>query len=232
MESLDLLANNLANGATAGYKMDREYYNLNSGDDEDSLGLVDNGSAVPVIERNWTDFSQGNLQTSGNPLDLAISGRGFFAVNGESGTLFTRNGNFHLAPNGTLVTRENYTVKAEGGGVIKSRSSAPIDIGPNGNVKQDGVLLGRLEVVDFKDSAKLSKQGGAFFTNADPKAPPTPAQNAQVLQGKIESSNVVVSESAVRLVGVMRQFEMLQKAITLSSEMNRKAVEEVAKVNG
>src|SRR5690242_18395190 len=91
MESLDLLANNVANASTGGYKADREFYSLYAGSAEENEG---DPSTMPVIERPWTDHAQGTLQRTGNPLDLALDGKGFFAVDGPSGRLFTRNGSF------------------------------------------------------------------------------------------------------------------------------------------
>src|SRR5579872_5066630 len=87
METLDLLANNLANAETSGYKTDHEFYGLyTSADAYDPLGsgFV---STLPVVEKQWTDFSQGTLNATGNPLDVALSGRGFIAVNGPTGPL-------------------------------------------------------------------------------------------------------------------------------------------------
>src|SRR5947199_6209968 len=83
MESLELLANNVANASTGGYKADREFYGLYAAPEAD-----DNGSTMPLIERPWTDLSQGPLQSTGNPLDLALTGRGFFAVDGPRGPLY------------------------------------------------------------------------------------------------------------------------------------------------
>src|SRR5665213_757371 len=92
MVSLDLLANNLANAGTSGYKNDREFYGLYAS--EDSQNSIDGGSGatLPVVEHQWTDFSAGVLQVTGNALNIAISGSGFFAVNGPRGPLYTRNG--------------------------------------------------------------------------------------------------------------------------------------------
>src|SRR5580658_9567803 len=94
MESLDLLANNMANASTGGYKADREFYSLyTAGEAQDS------GSAttMPVIVKPWTDLSQGILTPTGNALDVALNGNGFFGVSGPNGTLYTRNGGFHLS---------------------------------------------------------------------------------------------------------------------------------------
>ena len=109
MESLDMLANNIANASTAGYKVDREFYSLYSD------AMADDNVLSPVIEKPWTDFSQGTLQVTGKPLDLALNGTGFFAVNSPSGTLYTRNGSFQTAPSGNVVTAEGYALRLTGG---------------------------------------------------------------------------------------------------------------------
>jgi len=226
MESLDMLANNLANTETGGYKSDREFYNLYVS--ADATGAEDGPAAtLPVIERPWTDFSQGTLRATGSATDLALSGKGFFAVDGPSGSLFTRNGNFRISPDGSLVTTEGYPVRTASGGNLKIQPSGVLQVLPDGTVQQNGQTLGQLEIGDFADSSALVKQGASYFRSA---LASQPASGAQVEQGKLESSNVGAAESAVRLVAVMRQFEMLQKAATLGSQMNKQAVEEVARV--
>jgi len=110
------------------------------------------------------------------------------------------------------------------------KSSRPIEISSDGTVTQDGTVIGQLGVVDFTSSAGLSKQGGNYFRVVDPAVRPTAPAGTVVEQGKLEASNSGAAEAAVRLIGVMRQFEMLQKAVSLSNDMNRRAVEEVAKV--
>jgi flagellar basal-body rod protein FlgF len=227
MQSLDLLANNLANAGTAGYKNDLEFYGVFSADE---AGDDSPGSALPVIERQWTDFSQGNLEPTGNPLDVALSGPGFFTVNGPSGTLYTRNGGFQLSSSGDLVTAEGYTVRSVGGSPIHAGVGGPIEISTSGEVSQGGSVIGQLEIVNFKSTASLRKQGGTFFQNTDSSNQPSTAGDTKVEQGKVEGSNVSVPESAMRLVGMMRQFEMLQKAATMGVEMDTKAIQEVARV--
>src|SRR5580692_7497184 len=127
MESLDMLANNLANTETGGYKTDREFYNLYISAEAGGAANV-TATALPVIERPWTDFSQGTLRATGSPLDLALSGKGFFAVDGPSGNLFTRNGNFRISPGGSLVTSEGYPVRTVSGGNLKIEASGALEI--------------------------------------------------------------------------------------------------------
>jgi flagellar basal-body rod protein FlgF len=229
MESLDLLANNLANSATSGYKRDQEFYGVYSSADADSGG---DGpvTTLPTVQRQWTDFSPGVIETTGNPMDVAISGNGFFAVDGPNGTLYTRNGSLKVLPSGALATANGYALRSASGGAIQVSSSKPIQISPDGAVGQEGRSLGQIAVVNFKSTDSLTKASGACFQNSDTKNPPTPATNVEVQQGKLEGSNVPVAEAAMRLVGVMRQFEMLQKAVGVSTDMDTKTIQEVARV--
>ena len=228
MESLDMLANNIANASTSGYKADREFYSLYAA--PEAAGVISGPDTLPLIERPWTDFSQGELRPTGNPLDLALVGKGFFSVDGTGGPLYTRDGSFRVSAGGQLVTAEGYAVRGVDGNPIELSSSAPVEISPDGTVVQDGQTAGQIAVVDFADPAGLSKQGHNYFRPA-PELSAAPASAYEVQQGKLENSNASNAEGAIRLVSVMRQFEMLQKAAALGSEMNRKAVEEVARVS-
>ena len=228
MEALDMMANNLANATTSGFKLDREFYSLFSAEDN-GVAASNSNSTLPMIQKTWTDFSQGTLQPTGNPLDLALDGKGFFVVNGPTGPMYTRNGAFTLSPTGAMTTADGYAVTGSGGQPIQTVDRSPIEVSADGTVQQNGAKIAQLQVVDFKDPSVLVKRGGSYFINPDPKEPPIPAANVTVEQGKTEGSNVSPAESAVRLVGVMRQFEMMQKAITMTTDMDKKSLEEVAK---
>ncbi len=225
MESLELLANNIANASTGGYKADREFYSLYHAPDAEGAEPL---TTMPIIERPWIDLSQGTIHTTGNPLDLAVTGKGFFAVNGPNGPLYTRNGSFQLSKDGRLVTSEGYAVRSVDGRPIVLESARSIVIASDGTVQQDGNAAGQIEIADFPATAGLSKQGSNYFRAADRGKRAGAA--ASVEQGKLEASNAGSAEAAVRLVSVMRQFEMMQKAVTLGNEMNRAAVEQVARV--
>ena len=222
MESLDMLANNMANATTGGYKSDREFYSLYAAPEAANTDAV-----MPVIERPWTDFSQGTLRATGNPLDLALSGKGFFSVNGPSGPLYTRNGSFQVAANGALVTSDGYSVRGTGGAALTVSAAGPLEISNDGTVRQNGAVIGQLEIADFTSTAGMVKQGRNYFRSAGLAS--RPAATA-VAQGHLEDSNTGSAEAAVRLISIMRQFEMLQKAVSLGADMNRRAIEEVARV--
>jgi len=227
MQSLDLVANNLANSSTSGYKTDGEFYTLFASEagGEDEAG----SSAVPMIQRQWTDFTQGLLEPTNNPLDFGLSGKGFFAVQGPSGPLYTRNGNFRFSTSGALVTGEGYPLLQQNGQPLLANTAQPLEVSRDGEITQSGKSIGRIKLVEFESPAGLTKFGASFFSNSTGKEP-VEATGAQIYQGKIEASNVSASHGAVRIVGLSRQFEMMQKAISLSNDMGKKAIEEVAKV--
>jgi flagellar basal-body rod protein FlgF len=227
MESLDLVANNVANASTGGYKADREFYSLYASPE---AADSEQAATMPVIERPWTDLAQGVIQPTGNALDLALSGKGFFAVQAPGGALYTRNGSFHLAADGSLVTADGYPVTGVGGAVLRLQTSGKIEISRDGTVSQAGQAVGQLQVVDFPGAAGLAKQGNNYFRSSS-VSPASPADAATTVeQGKIEASNTGTAESAVRLINIMRQFEMLQKAASTALDMSKEAVEQVAKV--
>jgi flagellar basal-body rod protein FlgF len=228
MDSIDMLANNMANASTGGFKADREFYSTYLAPEIDGSQAAVGES--PVVQRQWTDFSQGTLVPTGNPTDLALSGSGFFVVNGPKGPLYTRNGNFQVSASGVLMTSEGYPVTAAGGKPLTANSGGPISIASDGSVSQDGNLVGQLQLVDFSDSSRLSRATGPYFQNQDPQSNPVQVSQADVYQGKVESSNAQPAESAARMVLLLRHYEMLQRAIRVGSEMNQQAVQEVARV--
>ncbi len=214
MDSLDMLANNIANSGTAGFKSDREFHTQ--------------------IERQWTDFSQGTLTTTGNSLDLALSGKGFFALNSPGGTVYTRNGSFRISKANELETGEAYTIRnaVDKGRPIKVDPQQSIDISKDGVVRQGGQEIGQIEIVTPNSAPlDLSKLGNSYYALSNTAGPAPSATDTEVQQGKLEQSNVPIAETAVRLITVMRQFEMLQKAVTLSSDMSKRAIEDVARVS-
>jgi len=234
LESLEMLANNLANASTAGYKTDREFYSLYVAPEALNSALEGFGGApatLPVIQSHWTDFHQGTLTPTGGSLDLALSGKGFFVADGPTGTVYTRNGSFRLAPTGVLTTAEGYPLRTLERIPIQAQPGRPLEVSTDGVVRQEGQTLGQLVLVDFAKPASLGKYGKNYFRVVDPQAVPQAAAGVEVHQGKLESSNVGAPESAVRLISILRQFEMLQKAMTLGGEMGRRAIEEVARVN-
>lgn len=230
-ETLDLVANNIANTGTSGYKADGESYNLYFGEDAWE-GVNENRPAdgeMPLVQNNWVNFAQGTLLPTGNPSDLALTSPGFFAVQSQSGTLYTRGGHFRISKKGTLQTPEGYELLATTGKPLQLDTTKPFTISPSGQVVQEDTPKGSLQLVNVDSADNLIKHGGTYFMLSS-SGKVSPAANAEVVQGKVESSNVEATQSAVKLVGVLRQFEMLQRAVHIASDMGKQAVEQVAKV--
>jgi flagellar basal body rod protein FlgG len=220
MESLDLLANNLANSGTSGFKADSEFYSLYE-------------EQLPVIKSRWTDFSQGAILPTGNPLDLGLSGMGFFALNSPLGTVYTRNGSFRISNSNQLSSAEGYTIRnlLDMGRPIAVDPTQEIVIGKDGTVSQAGQSIGQIELGQLPSAIdQAGKLGNSYFALVE-DAVPTADSGTEIHQGQLEQSNVTVADNAVRLVSVMRQFEMLQKAMNIGSEMSKSAIQEVAKVS-
>lgn len=220
MESLDMLANNMSNSNTVGFKADKEFYSLYQ-------------QALPLIEKQWTDFSQGTLTPTGNPLDLGLSGQGFFALNSPGGVVYTRSGQFRVSQSNQLETADGYTLRdaMNNGQPVTVDPSQPVDIAKDGTVQQGGQTIAQIEVGGIENAAQaLAKRGSSYFIFASLPGKTTPVPATEIRQGSLEQSNVPVADSAVRLVSIMRQFEMLQKAMSVGADMNKQAVEEVAKV--
>jgi flagellar basal body rod protein FlgG len=225
-----MLANNIANASAPGFKADREFYSLYMSSEAADSPAGTTPSTLPLIERQWTDFTQGSITLTANPLDLALNGSGFFVASSPSGRSFTRNGSFHLSGDGQLQTGDGHAVQDPNGKPIVVDSSKPVEILPDGVVRQDGQDISQIAVVDFADSSALVKRGNSYFQASLSTLAPKPAANTEVQQGKLEAANSQPAESAVRLVNILRQFESLQKALSIGAEMNRHAIEEVAKV--
>ena len=230
MQSLDIMANNLANASAAGFKSDRECYALYISPEAADSPEGTNPAILPVVQSRWTDFSQGALLPTNNSTDLALNGKGFFVASTPSGPLYTRGGRFQMSRTGQLQTQEGYAVQGSDTKPILLDTAKSFQVTPDGRVLQDGQEVSRIAVVDFDDPTVLGKHGGNYFQSNSSSVTPTPAA-AEVQQGKLEGGNAETAHSAAGLVSIMRQFEALQKAMTIGADMNRRAVEDVAKVS-
>lgn len=232
MESLEILANNLANAGTSGFKADRERYSTYWS--QESTSALDGGKGgagvSPVVERNYIDFTQGALTRTNVPTHLAITGPGFLSVKRGDETLYTRNGEFQIGANGTLVNGEGLSVLGTDGQPVRINPAQSLEIRADGTVFQGGIQTGQIRINECKDPQQLQKAGHTYFRWTGESDGILNPNTARVLQGTLESANTGPAEGAVRMVNVLRQFESLQKALQLGTEMNRRLVDEVAKV--
>jgi flagellar basal-body rod protein FlgF len=232
MESLEILANNLANASTSGFKADRERYTTYwAAESTSALDSGRGGAGVsPVIERNWIDFTQGALTRTGVQTHLAVTGPGFLSVKRGEETLYTRNGELQISAKGTLVNGEGLDVQSANGQPLRIDAAQSLEIRADGSIWQAGTQTGQIKLTEFADAQALQKAGHTYFRYTGPADKTLASPTTKVVQGTLEAANTGPAEGAVRMVNVLRQFESLQKAMQLGAEMNRRVVEEVAKI--
>jgi flagellar basal-body rod protein FlgF/flagellar basal-body rod protein FlgG len=229
MQSLDLLANNLANVNTAGYKSEKEFYRAytaslrNQGLSQVNQAINDYG----LMGGARVDLTAGSLQTTGNDTDLALDGSGFFVVNTKAGLRYTRNGTFQLNSQRQLVDGEGNLVQGQNGPI--QVPSGKLTISADGTVSVDGALLTQLKLVDFAPGTQLSPEGSSNF--AVPANAQTVPVTGQVRQGMLEASNSDPVTGAVALISLQRNAEMMQRALSIfNTEFNQTAVQELPRV--
>ena len=229
-DALDAAATNLANTQTAGYRAERPYFRA---------VLLGEGSAGSQMGRAVNDFgvvggtslsqAQGEIQRTGNPLDLAIEGQAYFAVQTSNGIRYTRDGSFHRESSGQLVTRTGERVLSPTGQPV-AIPPGEVSIRGDGAISVDGGLAGLVGLFTFPLNTALSAEGtNRYAAPADVK--PVAAKDAVVEQGALEGANQDVIRGTLDLVLMQRQAEMMQKALTVfHTEMNKFAAEELSKV--
>ncbi len=182
---LDVTANNLANVNTTGYKAEKQFYS--------AIMAASNGARLSPLNRAMNDFGilggtnldmeQGSLDRTSNDLDVALEGHGFFSVKTKAGTSYTRNGNFHVNPNGDLLTAQGDPVLGANGPI--RITGQPVSISSDGTISVKGAVVDRLAVVDFPQGTPLTAQGSGYITA--PAGTAKPATGAEVRQGYLES---------------------------------------------
>lgn len=235
----DVIAGNLANSNTIGYKQDSASFKalqqmalsrFESGDDGVPVGSV--GLGVQ-LDGATTSFAEGSLAATGSPLDVALQGTGFFAIQTPQGERYTRDGHFHLQPTGkgpngkptSALVDDNGNAVLGLKGPIKVGDAKQISIGENGAVVVDGTTVDRLKVVTGPDSA-FTKQGANLFSATGATTP----SKALVKSGYLEQSNVSPITGMVKMIAVQRAYEAAQRAVTAQDDSLNKAVNELGKV--
>lgn len=228
----DVIANNLANAAVIGFKRDKiSFQNMLQGagsqGSNNKMGVSVQGQD-PNLVRMQTDFSDGPLRATGNSLDLAIEGKGFFKIQTAGGIRYTRKGNFSSDVQGLLVTQDGNPVLGKGGPISINGTNVVID--KTGKVLVDGAEVGQLDLVDFAKPGLLKKDGATLFRVAEGTEELPLPEPTTVRQGYVEDSNVNVSEEMVSMIHSLRAFESYQKAIHVMDGLNNRAINEVSKL--
>jgi flagellar basal body rod protein FlgG len=210
-QRLESIANNIANVSTRGYKRETTFTH--------ALRASRAGGSQ-VATRGSSDLSQGQLETTGNPFDLALEGRGWFAIETPGGRAYSRDGSFHLDDRGALVTADGYPVAWKGQrGVLKPAGESVV-INSDGRVNQGQSAIGQLDIVDIEDPSSLAPVGSGRWI-APPNARELPAK-AFVRQGSAENSNVEAMDELVALITVQRSFESAATAVRTIEQSYRR----------
>ncbi|HWP98349.1 MAG TPA: flagellar basal-body rod protein FlgF [Syntrophomonadaceae bacterium] len=232
----DTLANNLANVSTCGYKKDRVASSSfpgmllnrieNRGSNPNSMsstvnpiGLLSSGAAVGTIS---TDFGEGNLRPTENPLDLALGNESYFVVSTPEGERFTRDGQFTLNSDGVLTDQQGRAVMDFDDQEITLNQDFSID--SSGNIFENGAAVDTLKIVHFADPLSLKKEGSNLVVST---TEPVIDENPQVKQGYLEESNVNAISEMVDLIKVVRSYESLQKVVQAEDETLQTTIEKV-----
>ena len=221
-----ILANNLANMNTTGFKGDKmmfvEHIQKSRGGNAilgDKLAFVRDIATV-------RDLSEGPLKTTGNPLDVAIQGEGYLVVQTDLGDRYTRNGHLRLDETGQLVTQQGAPVLAEGGPIIFSPQDTDINIARDGTVSSENGEIGKLRVVTFENQQKLQVISDGLLSSEEA---PTPIEQPGVVQGMLEGSNIKPIIEMSRLIETQRAYEGVRKFIDSEDERIKSMVRELGR---
>ena len=243
---LDMIANNLANANTTGYKKDRVAFHdvfqrfahdyLNDSRTflrDKSLWPEAHVMAKPRLSDERIDFSQGSLEETGDPLDFALHGDGFFRVQTPEGMFYTRAGNFELTADGRVITPQGFELLTAGGGplTIPPGSGTP-QVDSSGQVSVNGGVIAQIGVTGISDLTAMEKVGNNLYRireGAD--AQEVAAPDTQVEQGFTEKANVEIVTEMVSMIEVQRAFEMYQKMMQSTDGMESQIITKVGRVS-
>jgi flagellar basal-body rod protein FlgF len=234
---LDVVANNIANLNTTGFKADNVVFQeyLMPGASANQFAAADRRVSFVQDRATWLDLSQGPVQQTGNPLDVAISGNAFLAIQTPRGERYTRNGALQINNAGELVTSEGHKVIGENGPIVLQANDRAISISTDGTISvREGrnttdSLRGKLKLVTFNQPQRLQKDGtSAYAAPAGVQA--QPATQVRVVQGNIEKSNVRSVVEMTRMVEVTRTYTQIASMLQQQGDMRRTAIEKLAEV--
>jgi flagellar basal-body rod protein FlgF/flagellar basal-body rod protein FlgG len=233
-QALELAANNLANISTTGYKAQREFYkaltaSLGNSNPQHLSSLNRAINNYGVLGGATVDLQAGTLERTGNDLDLAMEGSGFFVVQTKAGLRYTRNGNFRVEAEGRLVTAWGDPVMDDQNRPIDIPSGS-VSVSPDGTISSQGAVVGSLQIVDFAAGSVLVPEGNSIYKAATGSA--TPAADPRVRQGMLEASNMNPITGTIGLVMIQRQTQLLQQALSIfHNDFNKSAAEDLPRVS-
>lgn len=226
---LDIVANNIANVDTVGFKI--EDLMVETQPQRPALTKPGPNPVKFVMDRSvGRDFSQGGLQTTGATFDLAVEGQGFFKIGSPDGERYTRDGRFTLDNQGRLVTQAGLPVLGAGGEeIVITPEDGAVQIAADGTVSQGQEQIGKVGVARFPELSVLEKTGDNLYRNTS-NAQPELATDSKVRQGMLESSNVKPIVEIGRMIEITRAYESVAKMMDSTSELSRRSIERMGKV--
>jgi flagellar basal-body rod protein FlgF len=234
---LDVIANNVANLNTTGFKGESVLFEqfLDPTARHEHFPGNDRRIAFVLDRATMQDFSQGPLQRTEAPLDVAIDGPGFFAIQTPNGERYTRAGNFHLNPQGQLVTNNGHPVLGAGGPIVFEPTDTNIAIAADGTVSASNSTgqigeRGKLRMVTFANPAQLTAQGDSLWSANAGITPQIAPPTTRSVQGSLEKSNVHAVKEMNRLLEVTRAYTSISNMQQRTDELRRKAIEKLAEV--
>jgi len=237
---LDVVANNIANLNTTGFKADGAVFEEFIGNTARAANLSGRDAQVSFVRdrATWVDLSQGTMERTGNSLDVAIEGEGFLAVQTPRGERYTRNGAMQVNATGELVTSEGYTVLGASGPIKFQPKDRDIAISTDGTISvREGAEAktesqrGKIRLVRFDRAGRLQKDGAGTFAAADGMTPqPADVTKTRVVQGTIEKSNVRSVVEMTRMIEVTRSYTNVANMLQQQSELRRSAIEKLADI--
>jgi len=223
--TLEVVANNLANVNTTGFKADTVSFSEMT---KQQNGAPPQSMRFVSLDRIGIDGSAGGVQQTGNPLDLALEGDAYFAVQGPGGERYTRAGSFTTDSEGTIRTHGGYEVLGESGTLSIPQGTKTIRVGSDGTVQADGVEVGKLKLVSFANTQGLVREGLTMFSSSGGGTTPEPAQ-VGVAQGYLENANVNAIMGMTELITVNRSFDALQKVIDAYKQIDERTARDLGK---
>jgi len=227
---MTVVSNNLANMNTTAYRGERMIFQEYLQETQDGQG----GHLSFVQDTTTFRRDQpGEMKQTGNPLDVAINGEGFFSVQTEDGPRYTRAGNFHLSPDGEIVTNDAQPVQDTNGEPIAIPEDAQsIDIQSDGTVRADGEALGQLDVVTFDEPNALTRHAAGLYEAGDNQQPQAAGENTAVEQGVLEGSNVEAIKEMTRMMDVMNAQQSSAQLAQQDHEMALRAIRTLVQGQG
>jgi flagellar basal-body rod protein FlgF len=222
-QNLTTISNNISNTFNPGYKATKLKF-------KEMIYKTKDGERISYVNINGVtkDFTDGSIKQTSNPLDVALTGDGFFGVMTKKGLQYTRNGQFTVDNNGQLIMSCNgLPVANDGGGQVSIPPTVKnVAITNSGDLMFDGIPSGKLGVFSFKDNQALKAEGDSLFSS---RAEAAPAKDYKVTQYALEESNVSTIKETLRMMESLRNYESAQKVINQHEELLKRTMEASAR---